>query len=761
MIAIEKTNEEKIKDEIIGLENMYNKIEKLNRKSLELFNRRLKSQSQLKIIINQIKELYISLYKLNPTLARNSMANIVGGGVKLNNYIIDLDLKFNENAHRYFKLLDLIDRPSQRIEILEKLKHIYMNMILNIDDKDLQTKNIVKNILTILNKNINSEKQKITYICNPLELDENDAKDQLRLENILDDIRNYRGVDHYILKDVMKGFRYIIRYCDIPNSIDLYATKIINRINDEKVYGEEYLSLLYSILDSIKHRKLRIPKEDKSNKFLNKCSKIIKEFLRLTQVNIDSDDNDYRFDIVCELLSSLEFYLVIKKLVNDYPDIVNVRKGNKHILEFILKEYIDNYKKLLERDLKEYKNIDYLREVYKLFSSSKSLCLTNSEKKNINSMIREFIVYVSNNVSSSKRKNHITKELKDLSTNHYYDEKKLDLREVNGYSYDVQLNSIKTSNSNHRERENEVDLSKEYTIMLSNDYICYSLTNNGKTKSLKVHTCDISNLIQRYKALDNYIYNSLLKEDEVNNDILSALRFNINERVSALTYEIILNNANQVIGFKVYRSKIRPNMRIYEEENNNKTYNRLKKLLKSIIVNQNYKYTNIDIMTVEKVISHLLNDTYLDSIRGKDIPYIYSGTKVISPIWNITIYSNIKELFNKLEREDFLKINDILDSTLEEFHYSDKPFDAFGDYNLYLLGKPNYLILQNQRVIKTLYMNELDLPIESYQKEKERFKIEYNNLIVDLNSTVGYISEEDFDYKKRRVKRKIMIPRKY
>lgn len=619
-----------------------------------------------------------------------------------------------------------------------------------------------------LNRNLKRESAKLNESGEKIKSDNRKPNivkiSQDKIYIAYEDMKVGKKVDHYKIKDILESFRYLIRQGVISENITMYARTIVNRISAEnRVNDEEYLSYLYSILDSIKYRRLIVDKEDKHTlQILKNCSQIIKEFLNTKAISeFENDTTDYRFDIVCELLTSEEFYPTLKKLVSDYPEIVNVRKGQKHILGFILNEYIDNYKKLLEKDLKQYKNIDYLREVYKLFSSSNNLYLTNFEKKNINIAIREFIIYVSKNVKNSKRKNHITKELKNLSTHHYYDEKTLDLREVNGYSYDVQLNGIKASNSNHRERKSEVDLSKEYTIMLSNDYICYSFINNGKTKSLKIHTCDISNLIPRYKALDNYMYNCLMTGDELNNDILDALRFNINERVSAFTYEIIFNNANMVIEFKVYRSKIRPNVRINEEINNNKTYSRLKRLSNSIMINQNYKYTNLNIIGIEKVLHHLLNDTYLNSIRQRDIPYIFSETEVISPIGDITIYSNIKEIFNKLGREDFLKINDILSTTLEEFHYSDKPFASEDDYNLYLLGKPNYIMLQNQRIIKTLYMNELDLPIESYIREKKKFKIEYNNLLVDLNDIVGYMSVEDFDHKKRRVKKKIIVPNKY
>ena len=63
-----------------------------------------------------------------------------------------------------------------------------------------------------------------------------------------------------------------------------------------------------------------------------------------------------------------------------------------------------------------------------------------------------------------------------------------------------------------------------------------------------------------------------------------------------------------------------------------------------------------------------------------------------------------------------------LDEDIEEFHYSDKPFNTSFEYTLNLTGKPNYIMLQNQRMIKNLYLNELGLSSEQYSREKRIFK---------------------------------------
>lgn len=757
-----EVDRKKLVDKIIELQKLYSKITKLNMKSKELFDKEIRAKKMLSVIRRELNYYKKLLDELDKSSLKSSSKDDIKNS-RFKNNIIALDYDFKLKTYELFSALEIESNSQNRISILKKLKRVYTSILPEIDKNDFKTKKIVREILLYLDKNIKKEHSRlvVNFEQSKIEKPKVSINEQKDINHeICENIISGYSIDHYKLIDILENFRYLIRHEEINENIIKYAKDVCYRMTYEnKINDENYLNYIHSILDSIKYRKYEVNDKEICD-ILKECGEVFKTFIEdinLRKQNIDYD-KDYKFDIVCELLSSTKHYLTIKKLINSFPQIVNIRNKDKHIIIFILEEYISNYIKLLEKDENDIKNIDYLREVYNLFTKSGYIRLTNSEKKQINIIISDFITYVHEHVNSSKRKNHIVKEAKSLLPKYYYNDKTLELREVKGHSYDSQLSAIKYSNSNYRERNNEVDLTKEYTVMLSSDYTCYSLTDNGKNKSLKIHTCDISNLIPRYKALDNYIYNCMLENKEINNDILSALKFKINEKVSAFTYEIILDNSNNVIGFKIYRSKIRPNIKIDSEENNNRTYNKLRRLSNSIMINQNYESRKLNIESIEEVICHLLNDTYLDNIRGRDIPYIFSGTEVISSLEDITIYSNIKHLFNKLPKEEFIKIKNILDDDLLQFHYSDRPFNVNGEYSLNLVGVPHYLMLQNQRLIKTLYLNELNIPIESYLREKRMFKIEYNNLLVDLNDNIGFMNENDFDFHKRKVKKKIKIP---
>ena len=89
----------------------------------------------------------------------------------------------------------------------------------------------------------------------------------------------------------------------------------------------------------------------------------------------------------------------------------------------------------------------------------------------------------------------------------------------------------------------------------------------------------------------------------------------------------------------------------------------------------------------------------------------------------------------------------------------DKIFLTDGDFDINLIGEPNYILLLNQRIIKSLILNELDLNEIQYNKRKHVLNNEHQNMIIDLNDSIEYKSVDDFKYKKK--KKKILIPTGY
>ena len=91
---------------------------------------------------------------------------------------------------------------------------------------------------------------------------------------------------------------------------------------------------------------------------------------------------------------------------------------------------------------------------------------------------------------------------------------------------------------------------------------------------------------------------------------------------------------------------------------------------------------------------------------------------------------------------------------LGEFHYSSKPFKVEDNYDLNLISKPNYIFLQNQRIIKALVINYFNKGSLLFDNLKEAIKLENDKLITDLNASVDYKNIYDVN---QRIKKKTLI----
>ena len=77
-------------------------------------------------------------------------------------------------------------------------------------------------------------------------------------------------------------------------------------------------------------------------------------------------------------------------------------------------------------------------------------------------------------------------------------------------------------------------------------------------------------------------------------------------------------------------------------------------------------------------------------------------------------------------------------NNLGEFHYAAKPFNVEGDYDLHLIGEPNYMLLENQRIIKSLILSGFVRGKEGYDNRVKAMSIDHEDLISDLNLSVNY-----------------------
>lgn len=748
-----------ITNKISDLQYTYYKLYKLNLKYIEIFGKCMKKVQNLVLIRNNIIQLKDKLTELDEIIRQNK-------NIKKHNHlnlpildeqIIELDFKYKIKTYILFNNLMLENDSTNRKKIINELICIYENVLKNIivndktsNEKD-KTKNQIIYLIRYLKKILKIEndklkKQKDSYISKPsLNLNFLNYESYVR-------IMNGESTDEYSLLHIMQLFRDIIRNSQINYNLIKCADDIIDRFFKENINDEIYTELLYSIIDSLKYRKIRVDKNDKSIQILNTIIKKFKYFadiIRCYTVDFDNESSENLYDIIITLLYDESGYLLIKKILEYYPDIVNSKFHGDHIIEYIASLYLKNYEKLINENKSDYIDINYLREVYYLFINNPNLLIDDSINQNISNQVNNFIERITTDIKSSyiilndvventifvknqRRKSNIVEEVTNVLLNSSKSNKKYEIKEINANQLNNEIQYI--NKENYIENNyNTIDLTEEENIILDDYYIAYNFKKTSSSSILRISVPDISYLIPKDSMVDRYLYNKMLNGKKIDDEILNKLKFQEGKKVPAITFKISLDKNNKPIDLYIYKSIIVPKKVQHDSE----MYYKLIQTINNICDMENYIVRKSDIEKIKFVSKNLLNDLYLKMTKDKKIPFIYSGIEKVASIKPKT-YMNLVPILNKMPKQEVKNIYDLLTSNLGEFHYSDKPFNVEDEYELNLIGEPNYLLLENQRIIKSLILSGYEFGKEQYDNKKNFIISENNNMISELNKSVNY-----------------------
>lgn len=761
---------------IMDLESKYYKLYKLNMKYTELFNKKTKYINRLNILRQKIVKLKKYLFQLD---TKRRKENWIKKEKNMNfpvfhNQIIDMDLKYKLKTYELIVKLILEDNPKIKIDVINELQSIYTDLIKNISKEDYQIKIQVKYILSYLSKLARSEKVKIRKLELKETLimkDENSVKNMPDY-NIYHDILNGNNISEYALAVIISSFKNIIMNYEINENLIKCVDNIIDRFNEKENSSEVYMNYLYSMIDSIKLRKQKFDRNSKERLILNQLLEKLNEFENILSYYNDEFENiqaKYLYDIVCTLLYDEDGYLIIKKILEKIPKSINATSENKHVLEYIVELYLKNYEKLIVGNKINYINIDYLKEVYYLFIDNADLGLSKEVKNRIDNQLNNFIKRITSDknqkqividnilvntiiVKNDKRKNYIVEEITKLAS--YCGKVKYELKELDQELLEKQINCITGPNSNYENSNNTIDLTKEENLILDNNYISYNYKNTYSSNILRVSVCDMAGLISEYTDINNYIYNQTIEGKKLDKRILNRLKFKDGEEVPAITFKISLDENNKPISLYIYKSRIKPKK---IDDSNNEMYKQITKVVNDIMNKRDYDFDTLGSHEIEIVLRNLINELYLSFAKDNGIPFTYSGVEKAASI-KPNIYSNVGQILNNLNKKQATNIHDVLTSNLGEFHYSSKPFPVYGDFDLNLVGEPNYIFLENQRILKALVLSKFESGIMQNDLEKEILVMEHQNMVIDLNGSVNYKGIEDFDYKTRKKKKKILTP---
>ncbi len=631
-------------------------------------------------------------------------------------YLQKLYKNFQKELILEIKTLDDNSQIEQLAEQISKINLIYNYLQRELNRKKISMKKKNKHEnekKVVLNKNYDIVEQKDNIVKEELvDLFDNNLLENVSLENILINLAKY-----------LKNEEINEELVDISKEIG----EVLNEklLEDDLMYDQIYL-----VCDAVKYRIAKEPKENKEQR--NKLKQIKKLFDSVIKEYNDKTNlikHDYLFDIVDFFLSNEKYYLYLQKLLQEIPRTVNIQylndaKEKEHIIFHILNEFIYNYDKMLTNKNSNYINKDYLKSVYLLFTQNYLIKLTEQDKKRIDQKLLLFVKEVNNKLTSSKRQNDVKEDIRIMYSDKFMMYRKLFVqKDVDIFKLERQMNSLSYNFNRSIKDTKRKDLTNEEIILLENGFHAYSLENLNEKILLKIHVIDLYNIIVDYTTLDNEIFNQTLKGEKIDPFIINIIEMQEMKLLPTITYEIPIDqNGNyKKEDFKFYTSKIKIK-NLSNKINDNNLINLLRLCNKEL--------NNITLNDIDKYFENILNDCVVNYFESNNLPFIYSGKKKKDQFEFIEIMNKICYLLTRIDKDEFNKIYNIINSDIDRFHYSTKPFD--GEYNLSIMNPVDYIGMLNQRLLYELVMynknnlNEYNRVIKDYQNKYEEIVSIFN-----------------------------------
>ncbi len=645
--------------------------------------------------------------------------------ISTNNIIEMLKLELLDDKNKYG------GSSLVKIQKIKRLQKINRNLFNNIDMSQYDFENKMICIYDYLTELIQRESLKLKN-KNFIQVNKNNVSN------------SHTSITNYSINELLHLLKSMIKNKEINEDLIKYADYIIHKFNN---IDEINIEILNSLNDTIKFEMRKYEKGTKERLILKQISKKIKKYKKLFDSyddNIDSVSEQYLYDLICILLYDETGYLPIKKILEKYDKAINAKLNSNHILEYIFAFFLDNYEKLITNNKVDYIKVEYLKEVYYLFVTNPKLNIDKDVQNKLDDQINLFINRITNNkmkkkiiidgnsydtifVKKEKTKNNIIQELNDLRESYIKQQ----------FSHEIINNDILDEDILYSDfsymQNNLIDLTNEKNILLDNNFIAYNFKTTTSSSILRISIPDISNFIKEDTMTDDYMYNQMLEGEKLNDKILNQLKFKTNKESNVITFKISFDNYNNPIDLYIYKSKIKP----VETSKNDRMLSDMKKVLSKTICKEDYQLSELNNNLIEEISRILINELYLELSQKNNIPIIYSGVEDVKRM-KTSVYSNMVPILNKLTKEQAHEIYEIMNSNLGEFHYSDKPFRVEGQYDLGLIGEPNYILLKNQRIIKSLILNGINKGIEQYDNKRNSVVIENKTMIDELNKSINY-----------------------
>lgn len=657
--------------------------------------------------------------------------------------------KLNSRIINLFNTISNTDNLTEKLELEEIVKRESQFLILINDEySKFKIKYKEEKMLKTINKmNLVSKKTDLSF--------RNKIKNNCELSDVQKEIcqkLNYDSfLDEYEIEDIIVSFTYFIKNIDIVNS----KAKILNNTNVvctklyEYLFNQPEIFVEFnSLIDALATEIRKYEKDSIERKVLKEVNKKFIDIYNIYKNEINEKGNDPYFELLENWLNDENNYLFICELFRRKTNLCNSHNNEKHIVIYILEKYIENFKKMIVDKNGDYINKNYLKEIYFLFTKSDYLRITNEEKEIIDTMLKDFSIYIKETLIKEKRKNAALEELKSMKSMHFYKRtKEYEFREFSFDSLLYDANRICSGCNEYVKNKECVD-----TFLVGDT--AYSILEREDEISLCIYAFDIHNFASKNSIIDLYFERCEFENEDIDNLISRTFNFKLNKKYPTICYnlkfyksgkfkELVVKKENIVITqqFKTFAQLNNEFIDLYQ---------------KSIIKNGGIS-TTYNLSTLNKHFEEILNNEFVRFIQENKLPFIYCGYRLPS-IDDINNNMNqLTPILYNLDKDIAYEIINIVSSRIDRKHYSIYPIEN-AIYDLRLINPFCYIGLEHQRMLGNIYFNEYDFIDENKKnKEKNSRLNKYDLMVRDLNSSMEYVDPAEIRESKGKIKRRLKI----
>ncbi len=546
------------------------------------------------------------------------------------------------------------------------------------------------------------------------------------------------------LKEILTIIAYLIVNTDFSNTslIDRCVSICTQKLDDSLRLKEELTTEYFYLLDILKKKKRSLEKDDSNRKYLKNLEDIFNE----RKIYLVEEKCEQPFeDILVRWLADETCYMYIRTLLERNVKVCNTKINGKHIVFYILEQYIKNFKIMIKNKNGNYINKDYLREVYYLFTKSYYVRLSKEDKNEIDKILDDFKEYIKDILVKEYRRKAALKEIESMKSFYFYKTiPEYIYPKYNDDTLDYEVTRITSSVSST-------------SSVLENAFLFRKRAYKVYGNKVSIYVMDISPYIHEKSIMQNYLEYLEYENASIDEFVEDNFSFKVGHTYQTICYEIEFYPSGMVKGFGVSKKNIKVDKEYKSYADFDEVAENLYELYKKVSLKDRGSFASFDLLKVNDYFDDLVNKEYAKFMSLHRLPFLYRGYKLKSDREVNTALNEYIELLSGLTKQDAAIITDIICSRIDKSHYSLIPFDN-GVYDMTLTDHKNYLAYLNEKVLHDLYFNDCLLSKDRLQRLKKQYTEEFKEIADELNKLNDYVDEDMIRINKGRIRRKVNIP---